>query len=373
MKIAYFVHDLNDAAVRRRVLMLQAGGAQVTLIGFRRSDHAPASVEGGPATDLGRTHDARLGRRALSVASSLMRTRALGAAAGADVIIARNLEMLAIAARARALHAPRASLVYECLDVHRAMLSSKPAAGVLRALERRLMKGVDALIISSPAFQQGYFSPRQGWNGRTQLVENKVLALAGAPDHLRASAGPGPPWRIGWFGVIRCRKSLDMLAALAAGSNGAVEVVIRGRPALHEFEDFDRVVAETPGLRFEGPYRPQDIGELYDEVHFAWAIDYFEEGLNSSWLLPNRLYEGGLHGVVPLALSEVETGRWLARQGAGVLVADPLADLPGFFAALTPQAYEAERRKVLAIPAGSFRADAADCRELVEALGKGRR
>ena len=33
-KIVYFVHDLSDPSVHRRVRMLVAGGAAVTLIGF---------------------------------------------------------------------------------------------------------------------------------------------------------------------------------------------------------------------------------------------------------------------------------------------------------------------------------------------------
>ena len=373
LKIAYFVHDLNDPAVRRRVLMLRAGGAEVRLAGFRRAEAAPAEVEGATAIDLGRTHDARLGKRALSVIRSLGREDALAASAGADVVLARNLEMLAIAARARARHAPRSSLVYECLDIHRAMLSAKPAGAALRALERRLMQRVDALIVSSPAFLDGYFTPRQRWKGPSLLVENKVLDVAvRSPDRAELPTMAGPPWRIGWFGVIRCRKSLDMLAALARRFDGAVEVIIRGRPARHVFDDFDGVTASTPHLQFGGPYSPDEIAALYADVHFTWAIDYYEEGQNSSWLLPNRLYEGGLHGAVPLALSTVETGRWLKRKGVGVLLDDPLPDLETFFEALTLEAYKAERRKLLSVPDNAFRAGLADCRELVEALGRRR-
>ena len=37
LHILYLVHDLSDPAVRRRVIMLQAGGAKVTVAGFRRA------------------------------------------------------------------------------------------------------------------------------------------------------------------------------------------------------------------------------------------------------------------------------------------------------------------------------------------------
>jgi len=46
MKIAYIVHDLTDAAVKKRVTMFRAGGAGLTLAGFRRQSRAVADVGG---------------------------------------------------------------------------------------------------------------------------------------------------------------------------------------------------------------------------------------------------------------------------------------------------------------------------------------
>src|SRR5580693_5206473 len=91
-RIAYFVHDLSDSAVHRRVRMLVAGGAAVTPIGFRRRTEPVSDIEGIAAIDLGRTDDGRLARRLLSVAGALMTAGRLAAVlAGADVILARNL------------------------------------------------------------------------------------------------------------------------------------------------------------------------------------------------------------------------------------------------------------------------------------------
>ena len=103
-------------------------------------------------------------------------------------------------------------------------------------------------------------------------------------------------------------------------------------------------------------------------MHFTWAIDYFEEGLNSAWLLPNRLYEGGLFGSVPIALADVETGRWLAKRGAGVLVGDPVEDLAGALAAMTPERYGDLAARSAAIPLTDLRATTADCVRLVQTL-----
>ena len=47
----------------------------------------------------------------------------------ANVILARNLEMLVLAIRARKRYAPQARVVYECLDIHRMLLSNRLHGG----------------------------------------------------------------------------------------------------------------------------------------------------------------------------------------------------------------------------------------------------
>ena len=79
---------------------------------------------------------------------------------------------------------------------------------MLRACERWLLARVDLLLVSSPAFLTHYFEARQCYSGPSLLVENKVVEFERTklPAH-RPTAPPGPPWRIGWFGILRCRAS----------------------------------------------------------------------------------------------------------------------------------------------------------------------
>jgi hypothetical protein len=371
VKVAYFVHDLSDPAVHRRVRMLRAGGAAVVLIGFRRSDEPVDAIEGVRAIDLGRTRNAKLAQRVASVAKTLIGTEHLAEELrGADAILARNLEMLLIAARARRRYAPDATMIYECLDIHRLLLSKHMAGSVLRGLESRLWREVDLLLTSSPAFLRNYFEPR-GFPSNVRVVENKVLWLDRRRDAELPLARPlGPPWRIGWFGMIRCAKSLDILRSLADKAGGAVEVIIRGRPSDAVFPDFAAAIAGSPHLRFAGLYRnPEDLPAIYREVHFNWAIDYFEVGQNSSWLLPNRIYEGSLLGAVPIALAHVETAHWLTRQRAGVVLREPLeANLAEFFTSLDAAAYSRFASEIASLPRESLVDGPRECRELVRAV-----
>ena len=149
-----------------------------------------------------------------------------------------------------------------------------------------------------------------------------------------------------------------------------MEVVIRGRPSGATFPNFEEEVASRSHIRYAGPYRnPHDLACIYGEVHFVWAIDYFESGQNSDWLLPTRIYEGTFFRAVPITLAGVETSAWLAERAVGITLDEPLHDrLSDFFQQLDQNTYAKLARAVAAIPRHALVDDQADCCELVQAL-----
>ena len=372
LKILYLVPDLADPAVHRRTTMLRDGGALVTVAGFRRTAAPITDIAGCTVIDMGQTYNGGFIQRIWSVLREIIRLpRQRQMFADTDIVIARNLEMLAIAVRGHSLCSTvPPAIVYECLDIHRLLLGKGLVGTSLRLLEGWLSKKASALITSSPAFVTSYFETLSKVRLPVKLVENKVYApdlkASVPPDH----RPPGPPWRIGWFGVIRCRKSLHLLAELVKYCHHDVQVIIRGRPALDQIPDFDKIIAATPGMRFDGPYKnPDDLAKIYGDVHFSWSIDMFEEGLNSSWLLPNRLYEGGLFHTIPIALKAVETGRFVKRLGLGVTLGEPPeSHLKSFFRNLTKKQYEGLEKHALEIAESQWRCGKEDCKELVEYL-----
>ena len=360
LRIAYFVPDQHDPAVGRRLEMLRRGGGDLQLVGFRRREAAAAD-----AVDLGRTFDARMAHRALAVARArLLIGRASPLTDQADVLLARSLETLVLAS-GLAARMPKARLVYECLDVHRLMVRQGPLGRALRAIERRALRRAQGLIVSSPAFLREYFDRLQPFNGPRLLVENKVLG----PSHVLSAAPLAPPWRIGWFGALRCRRSLQILVDALRARPGLFQLVLRGRPAMDQVGDLSALAAATPGLSFEGPYVPGDLPSIYSEVHLAWAIDYMEEGVNSNWLLPNRLYEAPAHGVPVLALKGTETERHGSQLGCAVALGDPSTELVPWLERLRSGDLEALRAAVSQAPPGAFVADAAECEAVVGFLG----
>lgn len=367
--------------------MLRRGGAEIDLLGFRRSLQTVDRVAGVAARDLGRTQDGRFVARILSVLKARLQVADWGRRfTQSEPIIARNLEMLYLAASARKRFAPSSPLYYELLDIHRLMVGQGMAGKLLRRLEASLIRQCAGIIVSSPAFDREYLRPIYRDLPPILLWENKVMPanlsetvdnVAGdaVADDGGSNAGqerpvPGRPWRIGWFGAIRCRRSLLCLAEIARKHPGLIEVDIRGRITDAMGEDFNAIVAATPGLHYHGPYRyPDDLAEIYQQVHFVWAIDFYEAGFNSSWLLPNRLYEGGYCRRVPIALANVETGRWLARHGLGFQVSDDLETATeDLLATMSAARYEAALKASLAADPELFRLSKEACQQLVRQL-----
>jgi succinoglycan biosynthesis protein ExoL len=93
LRLAYVVHDLGDPVVARRLDMLRPYLADAVVIGFHGATVPAAAVAGWPTVPLGRTEDARLGRRVLSVLQARLRLSAYGAhVAGANVVMSRQME-----------------------------------------------------------------------------------------------------------------------------------------------------------------------------------------------------------------------------------------------------------------------------------------
>jgi succinoglycan biosynthesis protein ExoL len=352
--LVFFGHDAHDAAVQRRIASFQHAGAQVRAFTMRRGGAFDAPWDN---TDLGETKDAAFAQRiaALLRARAVVRTH-LEEIGRAELIYARNLDMLLLARWAQKASGARAKLVYECLDIHRFMTRKDALGWAMRALERDLLAHTERVIVSSPAFVREYFDAYQPGRARTLLIENRMpvgFCYGARPAPAPAREGP---LRIGWFGNLRCKRSLSLLLALAERFRDRVFISLRGAPARTELTDFEACVRGLPNVRFGGRYAwPGDLAAIYADVDVVWAGDFHDPGANSKWLLPNRIYEGGYYAVPPLAPGASETGRWIEARGFGFTLPEPLeVTLPAFVETLTHARIAESRARMLAADAHVF-------------------
>ena len=329
MLVTYFANDLSDPAVARRVRMLRIGGADVKLLGFRRSAAPVHEVDGIATVDLGQTVSGQLSARCFHVMRRSLEARNLRSmVSGADVLLARNLEMVTIANATRTLLGLRVRLAYECLDIHRVPLGSGLPSKLLRSWDRRALRGCATLIVSSHGFISNYFGRLGVVLPDVLLAENKlVLPELRNERRMECYTDRGrPPWRIGWFGNLRCVDSFQMLMALAKRHPNLVNIELRGQPT-QELQKLINQFLPIEGMRFGGPYAQTDLASVYGTCDFTWAIDYSQRGQNSDWLLPNRIYEGTYYNSPAIAVAGTETASWLKSRRAGILLGDPRAEL----------------------------------------------
>ncbi len=362
--VAYFGQDCTDNAVIRRIAAFQAAGLEVAGFTFRRKKFNRNYVPSWDNLALGETRDRAYGGRLLKLAGACRKlVAARRRLAESSFFYARNLDMALLACFARRVSGSRAPLVYEVLDVQRAMLGRGLRGMALRWAERWVLAQARLLAVSSPAFVRHYFQPRQGFRGEWHLVENKILG-----PQLRQMAAPAedPPgladlrrggrWVIGWFGTLRCVKSLEILAALAEALPDRIAVYLRGFPTETGLAPFQAVIDRHPNMLYGGEFfSPRDLPALYGAVDLGWCFDFLDAGTNSRWLLPNRYYDCGYFNVPMLAAAGTETGRRIERLGLGWTFAPPYRDsLTAFLGGLTGDKMTDCRAVMAAVPRRHF-------------------
>jgi len=334
-RVAYFGHDAGDAAIRRRVRAFEDDGVSVTGFMMRRGDATPTEWNN---IDLGQTADGAFLQRIRQVfAGAAIAAAERETLASADVIIARNLDMLACAFLAKRKAKLETPVIYESLDIHRLLCLQDPVGKALRWLEGRLLRRSKGLIVSSPAFLENHFERYYPGKYRAFLVENRLAAGAdyGARP-VPENRAEGRPLRIGWVGVLRCQRSLDLLCALADKFPDTLEVHLHGIPARTEIPEFEPEISRHPNMVYHGRYKsPEDLSKIYGDLDLVWAGDFMEAGFNSVWLLPNRIYEGGYYCVPAVAPAQTQTAKWITSRRGGFIIDEPLGEtLPALISGL---------------------------------------
>lgn len=326
-KILVFALDRTDARVRRRFEAFINAGQSVIGFTFSRRRGALDVPPTWPNYDLGVTRDGHYVGRAIQLVAAIgtvLRHREV--LRDVRLLYAINFDNGLIALIASRVLCRRLPIVLEVADIQPAMIGRGIRAKTFRFAERVVLRRTELLVTTSPAFMDHYFRPIQRYGGNYFLLENKVPKLETRPK-VESTAKLSRPVVVGYFGALRCHRSWQLIRALARQSRGGISFLMAGYPTFTSLERFAAEVAEHSNIDFLGPYAyPDDLEKLYGQVHLSWAFDFAARGANSSWLLPNRLYESVSMGVPALAERGTETGRWIEKHSAGWSLVAPASD-----------------------------------------------
>jgi succinoglycan biosynthesis protein ExoL len=293
MKIAFITSATWHAGMQKRIRALQAEGAMITVFAFERRNYIDRTASNDIVT-LGMVENGHYAKRLITYLKAIPRIRF--AAQNADVVYAIHLDLLLLGWVACHLlrHPPK--LVYEVRDIQLALFGNSLRSRALRWLERRLMRSVYLTVVTSEAYITGYFQQVQGLKSLPYMViENKleaqVLPLAQVSTQQPKRLAPDV-LRIGYFGMLRCPYSWEVLKRAAREGQGRIRVYVRGIP--QELPHLEEEARSTPFVEYGGPFKsPQDLPYIYGQVDMVWGAHCHAEP-NLLWARANRFYEACL-------------------------------------------------------------------------------
>lgn len=326
-KVLYFGFDAAHTSIRRRMRQI---GELTQLVGltFRRTRYNTSYVPQWDNIDLGVLKDGQYAKRLFAMANAFRSILThKSRLRDAELIVARNLDLLALALLGRAVRVFKAPIVYDVFDVRSVLLKDTIQAKIMRSAERFLLERCALLVVSSPGFIEEYFEPYLGYKGPSLFLENKVdldilpddpAVLAAWQSRERARIKPNEGrFVLGWVGAFRCARSAAMLCDIGRALPW-LDIQISGKPTYCPEKQFTAQFADIPNIAYTGEYWfPTGLYDVYRGIDLNWDFDLSKHGASGGWLLPNRLYEGGYFGVPHLAEAGSQTGNYVEKMGIG--------------------------------------------------------
>ncbi|KAB7707380.1 glycosyltransferase [Bacillus aerolatus] len=199
-----------------------------------------------------------------------------------------NLDMLFIVSLYKFLFSKNVEVIYEVADLHKYVYndSSSFKANFFRKflsfLEKKLLKNVDSLILTSPYFWEDYY---QG-----KIDKEKYILIPNVPDeeyYKDITPPKSSEFRIGFIGVVRYKQQLINLLNVCKRKN--VKVMIAGDGP--DYISLKNEYLENDNISFFGKYDyKKDIKKLYESVDIIYSV-YDTKIKNVRVALPNKLYE----------------------------------------------------------------------------------
>jgi succinoglycan biosynthesis protein ExoL len=206
-------------------------------------------------------------------------------------------------------------------DLPRILSDDGIAARIARNIDRWSARTADGLVVTSRAFIEDYYLPLIGKRlPESFVLENRVDAAETGPRlQSPGHAGDGPI-RIGYFGLLRCQRSLQILTAAARAAPERISVIVRGHCQIDKYT-CDRAT-ELPNFRIGGPYRsPDDLAELYSNCDVVWSCYPYEPAnVNSRLAQTNRFYEACYFSRPQICQAGTNDARKAIELGIGIAV-----------------------------------------------------
>ncbi len=290
MKIVFLLPDISSRYCLKRVYLLESLGIQTEVLGFSRGYFSEEKFHG-ETDSLGQLSEGHYFNRIFRFIYSLPKVRKVTKTA--DVLYAFGQDLLGLGIIAMVLTNKKLKIVCEIADIQPALTCRGLYSRILRFVERILLKKVDLLVVTSEAFVTGYFQDIQGITEMPyQVIENKVDEESLISSKvIEVNDRYSDVLRIGYFGLLRCRRSWEILRLAALKGGGRISIYLRG---VIPWDDMRIEMQNCLNVVYDGTYvSPDELSEIYGQTDMVWACFPYEGQKmgNWSWARTNRFYE----------------------------------------------------------------------------------
>ena len=287
-KILVFTTAIEHSTFRKTAMMLANSGAKVHVVGFTRNNFPASENKGYSIESLGTLSHGNYFKRFVKLLKFLLTFRKK--AKDYDVIYNFTLDTLIISKLS--LLFIKKTWVYQIQDIRSIFFGKSIISTIARWVEKTLVKRIDLLVVSSIDYYTGYFKTIHNVKPeKVFVIENKLI------NQIRRRAFEDKLFsinkiNIGYFGVMRCERSWEILKDLALKYPEKFSLYMRGKPVA--MPNLEEEIRNIPNIEYGGVYKsPDDLAELYDKVDIVWACYPYNKSKEGNWKLARtiRFYE----------------------------------------------------------------------------------
>lgn len=316
MKVLFVLPVLSDSYYRKRIEKLRELGVDCTVIGFERN-HYEGKPWHIPVKSLGHIEHGHYFKRIGTLLTSIFYIRK--ALVNKNVVYAYNLDLLLISWFSTLFIQQKVQIVYDVADIRSILVKKGVLPSILRTVERFLLKRTDVVVVASPAYIESYFKNIQHADNNYFVIENKVDNEI--LSHLEVAEQPVSKkdfMTIGYFGMLRCERSLRILRKLIESSNGQIQLLLRG-VFLHS-GDYEAEFKKLDYAHYGGPFLyPDDLMEMFKAADLIWAAHY-QTKPNKNWAILNRFYQACYFKKPLIVQADTQNEKLVKKYNIGLVI-----------------------------------------------------
>lgn len=315
--IFFFTLSVEHTTHRKAAQMLKNSGANVVMAGFTRNNFPATEKNNYSITVFGRVVHGNYIKRLIKLVPAILALRR--EARKHDVMYCFTLDAIIILRIA--MFGMRRKWVYQVQDIRPIFFGERLKNKFVRFLEENILRKVDLVVLSSEEYFTGHFQPSYLLDrNKIEVIENKIDRNSIGESGFSASNNTG---RIvfGYFGVLRCVRSWEILYELCKDNPDSVGLYIRGKP--DAMPSIENEVKHFENVEYGGLYRsPDDLSELYGTVDLVWACYPYSESDNGNWRMARtiRYYEALAFGKPVIVQKGTAQAKDVARWNIGLAV-----------------------------------------------------